>query len=114
EATLDPMSESAPEIENMVRRIRQIRFDLQFIVAGDDKNYVYWMERRGRGLFLRASPIDVSDLLQDKLFERVETVVLTSATLSSAGRFDFIRRRLGLADTDEQGEPNPLADKTNE
>jgi ATP-dependent DNA helicase DinG len=56
------------------------------------------MERRGRGLFLRASPIDVSGLLQDKLFERVETVVLTSATLASAGSFGFIRERLGLID----------------
>src|SRR2546423_4977729 len=98
ETTLDALSEQPPEIENLVRRIRQIRFDLQFIVAGDDKSFVYWMERRGRGLFLRASPIDVSTLLQDKLFERVETVVLTSATLASAGSFGFIRERLGLID----------------
>ena len=47
-------------------------------------------------MFLRASPIDVSGLLQDKLFEKVPTVVLTSATLSSAGNFRFIRERLGL------------------
>ncbi|HEX8649998.1 MAG TPA: ATP-dependent DNA helicase [Pyrinomonadaceae bacterium] len=98
ETTLDALAEQPPEIENLVRRIRQIRFDLQFIVAGDDKSFVYWMERRGRGLFLRASPIDVSGLLQDKLFERVETVVLTSATLASAGSFGFIRERLGLID----------------
>jgi ATP-dependent DNA helicase DinG len=80
-----------------------LRFNLEFIVAGDDKRYVYWMERRGRGMFLRASPIDVSTLLQDKLFERVETVVLTSATLASAGNFTFARERLGLTDekTDE-------------
>ncbi|HYE15602.1 MAG TPA: helicase C-terminal domain-containing protein, partial [Pyrinomonadaceae bacterium] len=85
----------------------------EFIVAGDDRRYVYWAERRGRGLFLRASPIDVSTLLQDKLFERVETVVLTSATLASAGRFDFIRRRLGLADSDEE-DGNAVAAKTDE
>jgi ATP-dependent DNA helicase DinG len=101
ETTLDALSEQPLEVENLVRRIRQIRFDLQFIVAGDDKHFVYWMERRGRGLFLRASPIDVSGLLQDKLFERVETVVLTSATLASAGNFNFIRERLGLAEADD-------------
>jgi ATP-dependent DNA helicase DinG len=90
-------------VENLLRRIRELRFNLEFIVAGDDKRYVYWMERRGRGMFLRASPIDVSTLLQDKLFERVETVVLTSATLASAGNFTFARERLGLTDekTDE-------------
>ena len=97
ETTLDAVREKPPEVDNLLRRIREARFHLEFIVAGDDRRYVYWVERRGRGLFLRASPIDVSTLLQDKLFERVETVVLTSATLASAGRFDFIRGRLGLA-----------------
>ena len=59
------------------------------------------MERRGRGIFLRASPIDVSGLLEDKLFDAVDTVVLTSATLSSGGNFAFIRDRLGLDTADD-------------
>ncbi|MCA1565539.1 MAG: ATP-dependent DNA helicase [Acidobacteria bacterium] len=103
ETTLDALREQPPEVETLIRRIRELRFGLEFIVAGDDKRYVYWMERRGRGLFLRASPIDVSTLLQDKLFERVETVVMTSATLASAGSFTFARERLGLLEekTDE-------------
>ncbi len=98
ETTLDALKEQSAEVENLIRRVRQMRFDLQFIVAGDDKHFVYWLERRGRGMFLRASPIDVSGLLQDKLFEKVETVVMTSATLASAGNFSFIRERLGLDD----------------
>ena len=97
ETSLDVLREKPPEVENLIRRIRETRFNLEFIVAGDDRRYVYWVERRGRGTFLRASPIDVSTLLQDKLFDRVETVVLTSATLASAGSFDFIKQRLGLA-----------------
>lgn len=96
ETTLDALKDKPAEIENLVRRIRQIRFDLRFVVEGTDKRFVYWLERRGRGVFLRASPIDVSGLLQDKLFDSVPTVVLTSATLSSAGSFAFIRDRLGL------------------
>jgi ATP-dependent DNA helicase DinG len=106
ETTLDALPDQPLEVENLLRRVRQIRFDLQFIVAGDDKHFVYWTERRGRGLFLRASPIDVSSLLQDKLFERVETVVLTSATLASAGNFNFIRERLGLAEADDLVAPS--------
>jgi ATP-dependent DNA helicase DinG len=106
ETTLDPFSEAAPEIESMVRRVRQVRFDLEFIVAGDDRSYVYWLERRGRGVFLRASPIDVAGLLQDKLFERVETVVLTSATLASAGTFRFVKERLGFGDAEELVAPS--------
>ena len=114
EATLDLIKDKPPEVDNLLRRIREARFHLEFIVAGDDRRYVYWVERRGRGLFLRASPIDVSTLLQDKLFERVETVVLTSATLASAGRFDFIRGRLGLASDGEGFEGGRLAAKTDE
>ena len=73
----------------------------EFIVTGTDKKFVYWLERRNRGVFLRASPIDVAGLLQDKLFEEVPTVVLTSATLSSGGNFAFIRDRLGLDTADD-------------
>jgi ATP-dependent DNA helicase DinG len=96
ETTLDAIKDKPDEVDSLVRRIRQLRFDLLFIVTGSDKKFVYWTERRGRGFFLRASPIDVSGLLEDKLFGQVETVVLTSATLSSAGNFAFIRERLGL------------------
>src|SRR5919206_1002699 len=106
ETTLDAVHDAPPEVENLVRRIRQLRFDLQFIIASDDRHFVYWLERRGRGAFLRASPIDVSGLLQDKLFDRVETVVLTSATLASAGSFNFIRERLGLAEAEDLVAPS--------
>jgi ATP-dependent DNA helicase DinG len=106
ETTLDAMAEQPLEVENLLRRVRQLRFDLQFIVAGDERTFVYWLERRGRGIFLRASPIDVSGLLQDKLFDRVETVVLTSATLASAGNFNFIRERLGLTEADDLEAPS--------
>jgi ATP-dependent DNA helicase DinG len=101
ETTLDAFQEKPPEVESLIRRLRQIRFELEFIVTGDDKKFVYWLERRNRGVFLRASPIDVAGLLQDKLFEEVPTVVLTSATLSSGGNFTFIRDRLGLDTADD-------------
>ncbi len=96
ETTLDLYAEKMTEAETLVRRVRQTRFDLDFICTQAEKNYVYWLERRGRGMFLRASPIDVSTLLQEKLFNKVETVVMTSATLSTNGKFDFIKDRLGL------------------
>ncbi|HEX8735812.1 MAG TPA: ATP-dependent DNA helicase [Pyrinomonadaceae bacterium] len=96
ENTLGNLKDDKSEIESIVRRTRQTRFDLDFICTQAEKNYVYWLERRGRGIFLRASPSDVSALLQDKLFDKTETVVMTSATLSSNGKFDFIKSRLGL------------------
>lgn len=96
ETETDVFSEKLPEADSVVRRVRQTRFDLGFIVKQADRNFVYWLERRGRGIFLQASPVDVSSLLQEKLFDKVETCILTSATLSTNGSFNFIRDRLGL------------------
>lgn len=96
ESDVDAFSEQLTEAESLVKRIRQARFDLKFIATQADRNFVYWLERRGKGIFLQASPIDVSMLLKEKLFDKVETCILTSATLSSNGSFNFIRDRLGL------------------
>jgi ATP-dependent DNA helicase DinG len=90
-----------PEMEAIERRLEQLRFDLDFIVLGEEAAFVYWCERRGRGIFLQATPIDASGILNDRLFSKVETVVLTSATLTSAGSFDFIKNRLGIEEASE-------------
>ena len=61
---------------------------------------VRWMERRGRrtpNLTLSAVPLDLAPILKAALFDRVETVVLTSATLAAGGEFTFLEERLGLS-----------------
>ncbi len=61
---------------------------------------VRWLERRGRkatSLGLAAVPLDLASVLKEALFDRVETVVLTSATLATGGDFGFLEDRLGLA-----------------
>ncbi len=99
--SLQVVKDAPPEMEAMVRRVEQLRFDLDFILLGNDETFVYWCERRGRGVFLQATPIDASGILNDRLFEQVESVVLTSATLTSAGSFRFIKARLGIAQAAE-------------
>lgn len=66
-------------------------------------NAVYWLERAGmrRGLdriSLVAAPVNVGGVLQDVLFSKVKSVILTSATLAigSHQNFDFFRSRIGL------------------
>lgn len=96
ESSMALHAEEIPEAESVLKRLRQARTDIDFIVKQNEKNYVYWVERRGKGMFLRGSPIDVSALLEEKLYQKVDTVVMTSATISSNGRFDFIIDRLGM------------------
>ncbi|MGH9592130.1 MAG: ATP-dependent DNA helicase, partial [Bryobacteraceae bacterium] len=84
------------ELLPLTRRARELAGKLQFWMAGGNRSWVYWIERRGKGAFLQATPIDVSSLLHDKLFDRIDTVILTSATLAVSGGFDFTIQRLGL------------------
>jgi ATP-dependent DNA helicase DinG len=84
------------EIAPLHRRTLELAMALRFVIEEDDERYVYWIEKRGRGCYLQATPIDVSSILSERLFERVETVILTSATLAVAGGFDFLESRLGM------------------
>lgn len=63
---------------------------------------VRWIERRGRAprfnVALQFAPIELGPVLRESLFEKLESVSLLSATLATAGRFDFIRGRVGLFD----------------
>ena len=90
------VKDKPPELEKLVRRAESLKFDLDFIVACADDTFVYWCERRGRGTFMHATPIDVSGILEDKLFSEVHSAVLTSATLTAGGNFEFIKSRLGI------------------
>jgi ATP-dependent DNA helicase DinG len=84
------------ELTRIARRSFELRQELSFLFESNERNFVYWYERRNKGVFLTATPIDVSQILRERLFEKFDTVVLTSATLTVGGRFDYIRQRLGI------------------
>ena len=85
-----------PEDVNPSSPHRELSLALRFVLECDDADYVYWVERRGRGCFLQATPIDVAPLLAERLFDKLDTAILTSATLAVAGGFEFVKKRLGL------------------
>jgi ATP-dependent DNA helicase DinG len=96
EAELAALSPKREEVTALARRAAELRRELMFLLESEEKSYVYWYERRGRGVFLAATPIDVSEILRERLFEQFDTVVLTSATLAVGGRFDYLKQRLGV------------------
>ena len=93
---LELLKAAPEEAMPLVARAREIARRLEFWMESGDRRFVYWIERRGRGTFLQATPIDVSQILDEKLFDAVDSVVLTSATLAVAGEFEFTKERLGL------------------
>src|SRR5580700_7107303 len=90
------LTQKPEELTRIARRSFEIRQELSFLFESNEKNYVYWFERRNKGVFLAATPIDISQILREKLFEAFDTVILTSATLTVGGRFEYIRQRVGL------------------
>jgi ATP-dependent DNA helicase DinG len=80
----------------LARRAGEVRDELQFLLAASDPTFVYFVETRGRGVFLRAAPIDISAIVQEHLLGRLRAAVLTSATLAVDGSFEYIRGRLGI------------------
>jgi ATP-dependent DNA helicase DinG len=107
-AELQQMKQKPEEVFNFIRRVDELRVQLSFLMESNDRNTVFWIERRGgrssgqapvrgsRHVFLQAAPIDVAPILRSCLFDKLECAVLTSATLAVGGGFEYIRRRLGL------------------
>ena len=101
---LHNLTQKPEEVFNFIRRIDELRVQLGFLMESEDRNTVFWIERRGgrgisrdkRNVFLQATPIDVAPILRNCLFDQLECAVLTSATLAVGGGFEYIRSRLGL------------------
>jgi ATP-dependent DNA helicase DinG len=89
------------DFEALAGRAASLRDELRFLLSSNDSDFVFFVEFRGRGVFFRASPIDVSKIIQEVLLDRMRTTVLTSATLAVDGRFDYIRERLGIGRASE-------------
>ncbi len=88
------------EIRGVTRRLEAMGDGLQRALrpAGDGAKEVRWVEARGRDRNIAATsvPLDIAPILRQDLFERVRTTVVTSATLATGERFDFLAGRLGL------------------
>ncbi len=103
-------ADAAP-LAQIARRAAELRVELQAVTALKEPSRVYFGEARGRGVFLRAAPIDVAEELRARLFARRDTVVFTSATLQAQGSFGFFRRQVGLGedlDVEERVYPGPF------
>ena len=97
--------EDADEIEELKyvlvghQRELQALLDTLILVQNvDNPKQVTWLEQNSR-LYLKTSPIEVSDILKEKIFSRIDAVILTSATLSISNSFEHFLRDIGLPKT---------------
>jgi len=98
------------ELLEWQRRGHEIREQLQGFLGQSSEGHVYWIERSGirqTNIELRAAPVNVAPYLRQMLFDPHESVIMTSATLTVGGQFDYFLKRVGgeSADRLQLGSP---------
>jgi ATP-dependent DNA helicase DinG len=90
--------EGNPGLESCHQWSLELSSTLQTLLAQKDSGFVYWFELTQHSLALHGTPIEVAQIVRQELFKKVTAVVMTSATLSVAGSFDYFRNALGIPD----------------
>jgi ATP-dependent DNA helicase DinG len=104
-----PSPAKAAVLAGLSERAQILRTDLDEIVSRAHRDSVRWIALSARNVTLRASPVDVAPLLRQTFDSHPGPLIFTSATLSTAGSFGYMRERLGLTDTAvEASFPSPF------
>lgn len=95
---------------NLYRRLDELQNHLNSIVFKPDLDRIYWAEIQpdGKRISLNAAPLHIGPLMEKHLWHDKSSVILTSATLTAAGEFDYLRGRLYAADADELALGSPF------
>jgi ATP-dependent DNA helicase DinG len=110
----DALSEDDDEVygtlTNLYRRLFEFHENVDALVFKPDLSKVYWVEVQPNGyqLSLHAAPLHIGSLMQRYLWHEKSAVILTSATLTAAGQFDYLRGRLMAEEADELALGSPF------
>lgn len=85
------------------RNLNEIFINLDHMIFEPDPQTIYWIyAQAGQGGFsLHAAPLEVGPLVERHLWHKKDSIVMTSATLTTGGEFDYIRHRLNAQDAEE-------------
>jgi DNA polymerase-3 subunit epsilon/ATP-dependent DNA helicase DinG len=94
----------------MAQHLEELRRQISDMIMDPSSSLIYWLEIRPNSerLSLHAAPLHVGPLVQEQLFHKKRSVVLTSATLRTGGTFDFLRERLHAWDANELAVGSPF------
>ncbi|MDA1330331.1 MAG: DNA polymerase III subunit epsilon [Chloroflexi bacterium] len=94
----------------LYRSLKSVNEQLNALVFEPREDFVYWVEIRPNRhqLILQAAPLHIGHLMEEHIWHPKSSVILTSATLTAAGDFDYIRRRLQAVDADELALGSPF------
>ncbi|MCB0284662.1 MAG: 3'-5' exoribonuclease [Calditrichae bacterium] len=85
----------------LAQDIMELQEAFDFCVLAEENKYVYWFEvpfnERNTDVLMNAVPLQIADILKDRLFQNLRSLVMTSATLSVDKKFDYFKQRVGLS-----------------
>ena len=85
------------------QRMAEAAFFLNAMILSPDSEYIYWIEQQPEStrLVLQIAPLHIGNLMEKYLWHEKSSIVLTSATLTTHGEFDYLRNRLNADEADE-------------
>ena len=91
------------DLSNVARRIGEAEVNVTSMISKPTSGLVYWLEVQPNGnkLALNAAPLSVGTLVEKHIWHEKQSVILTSATLTTHGEFQYIRNTLGADEADE-------------
>lgn len=90
-------------LATMTGTLQEIGLQVDNLTMSPDPNQIYWVELdpQQRRLSLQVAPLQIGALMEKYLWNQKTSVILTSATLTTHGEFDYLRNRLSAQDADE-------------
>jgi ATP-dependent DNA helicase DinG len=107
---LDQLEDVISDLGNVYRRLAEAEANVSGMIEKPNAGTVYWIEvnPRGERLSLNAAPLQVGPLIEKYLWNEKSSVILTSATMTAHGSFDYMRRTLGAEIADEMALGSPF------
>ena len=100
ESDILEIREIQQQLEFALDNLTQRRKLLNHFLKENYENEVVWCElipkQNEREAYLYSVPLNIADILSEILYPKLKRCVMTSATLTVGGRFDYILNRLGI------------------
>ena len=106
----DDLVDVQGSLGNLIRRVTEININITGLVSTPSNDRIYWVELNNTGtrLTLNAAPLEIGSLMRQHLWNQKSSVIVTSATLTTAGEFHYLRGRLSAEDADELAFGSPF------
>lgn len=106
----EELTDTQGNLSNVYRRLSEASTQMSAFIEKPDSGNIYWAEIQSNQnqLSLNVAPLQIGPLMEKYLWLEKSSVILTSATLTANGEFDYIRNRLFAVDADELALGSPF------